>query len=157
MKSIYYYDFPIGRLGIAEDGQGITDIFLQKEKSRQNENFTEYETALIKKAKIQLDEYFTGRRREFSLPLSLHGTEFQIKDWEALLTIPYGETRSYKDIAVQLNNPKACRAVGMANNRNPVLIVVPCHRVIGSNGKLVGYGAGLDVKEKLLNLEKINR
>lgn len=155
MRYVYFYDFPIGRLGIAEDGNGITDIFFPKEK-KQFEDVEEKETELIQKAKKQLDEYFAGTRREFSLPLSLKGTEFQKRDWEALCTIPYGETRSYKEVAIQIGNPKACRAVGMANNRNPVLIVVPCHRVIGHNGKLVGYGGGLDVKEMLLNLEKDN-
>lgn len=155
MKSIYFYDFPIGCLGIAEDGSGITDIFFRREQRDLKDAFKEEETALIKEAKIQLDEYFAGERRQFSLPLSLKGTEFQLKDWEALCTIPYGETRSYKEIAAYMGNPKACRAVGMANHRNPVLIVVPCHRVIGQNGKLVGYGAGLDIKEKLLDLEKI--
>lgn len=154
MKYIYYYNFPIGRLGIAEDGSGITDIFFPKENKQLKGELEEKETDLIKKAKEQLDEYFEGTRREFTLPLSLQGTEFQVKDWEALCTIPYGETRSYKDIAIQIGNPKACRAVGMANNRNPISIVVPCHRVIGQNGKLVGYGGGLDVKIKLLDLEK---
>lgn len=154
MKYIYYYDFPIGRLGIAEDGIGITDIFFPRENRDLKDTLEERETALIREAKVQLDEYFAGTRRKFSLPLSLKGTEFQMKGWEALCTIPYGETRSYKEIAIQIGNPKACRAVGLANNRNPVLIVVPCHRVIGQNGKLVGYGGGLDVKEKLLNLEK---
>lgn len=154
MKYIYYYNFPIGQLGIAEDGNGITDIFFKREDRDLKDSLEECETELIQKAKQQLDEYFAGTRREFSLPLSLKGTEFQIKDWEALCTIPYGETRSYKEIAIQIGNSKACRAVGLANNRNPVLIVVPCHRVIGHNGKLVGYGGGLDVKEKLLNLEK---
>lgn len=154
MKYIFYYNFPIGRLGIAEDGTGITDIFFPRDNKKLKDSFEEKETELIKMAKVQLDEYFAGTRQEFSIPLSLKGTEFQVKDWEALCTIPYGETRSYKEIAIQIGNPKACRAVGMANNRNPVLIVVPCHRVIGHNGKLVGYGGGLDVKEQLLNLEK---
>lgn len=154
MKYIYYYDTPVGRLGIAENGIGITDIFFARENKNLKDTLEEKETDLIKMAKTQLDEYFAGIRQEFTLPLSLNGTEFQVKDWEALCTIPYGETRSYKDIAIQIGNPKACRAVGMANNRNPILIVVPCHRVIGHNGKLVGYGGGLDVKEILLNLEK---
>lgn len=159
MKNVFYYDFPIGRLGIAEDGTGITDIFFPERNSDLKDTLEEKETELLKEAKKQLDEYFAGTRREFNLPLSLKGTEFQVKDWEALCTIPYGETRSYKDIAIQIGNPKACRAVGLANNRNPISIVVPCHRVIGKNGKLVGYGGGLDIKVKLLELEKnvINR
>lgn len=101
----------------------------------------------------QLQEYFEGKRTRFDFPYELRGTEFQKKVWNALCEIPYGETRSYKDIAVAIGNPKACRAVGMANNRNPISIVVPCHRVIGSDGKMVGYGGGLDMKEKLLKLE----
>ena len=97
-----------------------------------------------------------GRRREFQLPLAPKGTEFQQKVWKALLDIPYGETRSYGEIARAIGNPKASRAVGMANNRNPIAIIIPCHRVIGSTGKLVGYGGGLDKKEFLLNLERQN-
>ena len=95
-----------------------------------------------------------GKRKEFDLPLLLKGTPFQKQVWEALLNIPFGETRSYKQIAEAIGNPKAVRAVGMANNKNPLLIVVPCHRVIGANGKLVGYAVGLDKKEFLLKLEK---
>ena len=101
----------------------------------------------------QLDEYFSGQRREFAFPLDLRGTDFQLACWRALLAIPYGETRSYADIARAVGKPNAFRAVGMANNRNPVAIVVPCHRVIASDGTLCGYGGGLDVKRKLLELE----
>ena len=102
---------------------------------------------------VQVEEYLSGERRVFDLPLKPEGTEFQRKVWNALLTIPYGETKSYKDIAVQIENPKGCRAVGMANNRNPIPIIIPCHRVIGANGSMVGYGGGLDIKVKLLELE----
>ena len=112
------------------------------------------ETPLIKEAYRQLSEYLKGERKGFDLPLLIKGTTFQQQVWKALLEIPYGETRSYKQIAVAIGNPKAVRAVGMANNRNPLLIVVPCHRVIGANGKLVGYGAGIEKKEFLLRLEK---
>jgi O-6-methylguanine DNA methyltransferase len=101
----------------------------------------------------ELEEYFAGCRREFSFPLDLRGTDFQRACWHALLAIPYGETRSYADIARAVGRPNAFRAVGMANNRNPVAIVVPCHRVIASDGTLCGYGGGLDVKRKLLELE----
>jgi methylated-DNA-[protein]-cysteine S-methyltransferase len=101
----------------------------------------------------ELEEYFAGERREFSFPLDLRGTDFQVACWRALLAIPYGETRSYADIARTVGKPNAFRAVGMANNRNPVAIVVPCHRVIASDGGLCGYGGGLDVKRKLLELE----
>ena len=112
------------------------------------------ETTLIKEAHQQLSEYLKGERKSFDLPLRMKGTDFQQRVWNALLDIPYGETRSYKQIAEAIGNPKAMRAVGMANNRNPLLIVVPCHRVIGADGKLVGYGAGIEKKEFLLRLEK---
>ena len=102
----------------------------------------------------QMGEYFEGKRKEFDLPLRPEGTDFQKKVWNALLEIPFGETRSYQDIANAVGSPKACRAVGMANHQNPIIIVIPCHRVIGKNGKLVGYGGGLSMKEKLLLLEK---
>jgi len=101
----------------------------------------------------ELSEYFAGNRREFTFPLDLRGTEFQLKCWRALLQIPYGETRTYADIARAVNQPKGFRAVGLANNRNPIAIVVPCHRVVASDGTLCGYGGGLDVKRKLLELE----
>jgi O-6-methylguanine DNA methyltransferase len=101
----------------------------------------------------ELNEYFAGDRHEFTFPLDLRGTEFQVKCWRALLDIPYGETRTYADIARAVGQPKGFRAVGLANNRNPIAIVVPCHRVIASDGTLCGYGGGLDVKQKLLELE----
>lgn len=101
----------------------------------------------------ELEEYFSGARRQFSFPLDLRGTEFQLACWRALQAIPYGETRTYADIARAVGRPQGFRAVGMANNRNPIAIVVPCHRVIASDGTLCGYGGGLDVKRKLLQLE----
>ena len=101
----------------------------------------------------ELKEYFGGTRRKFSFPLDLRGTDFQLECWRALLAIPFGETRSYGDIARAVNRPQGFRAVGMANNRNPIAIVVPCHRVIASDGTLCGYGGGLDIKRKLLELE----
>lgn len=111
-------------------------------------------TKLTDKVYQQLLEYFDGKRKVFDFPYKMNGTEFQKKVWKALCHIPYGETRTYKDIAVAVGNSKASRAVGMANNRNPITIAVPCHRVIGSNGKLVGYAGGVDMKEKLLEMEK---
>lgn len=101
----------------------------------------------------ELEEYFAGKRREFTFLLDLRGTPFQVKCWRALLDIPYGETRTYADIARAVGQPKGFRAVGLANNRNPIAIVVPCHRVIASDGTLCGYGGGLDLKRKLLELE----
>lgn len=108
---------------------------------------------ILRKTEQQLNEYFAGKRRSFEIPLELRGTEFQKHVWEALLAIPFGETRAYLDLAQQLGNPNATRAVGAANGRNPIPIIVPCHRVIGSSGKLVGFGGGLDRKELLLKLE----
>lgn len=155
MKSVWYYDFPVGTLGIVEDGAGITDIF--RLDGTKPEDVAEAETPLIKTAEIQLKEYFAGQRTKFELPLLLRGTQFQLSVWKALQTILYGETRSYKQIAEQVGNGKACRAVGMANNRNPVMIVIPCHRVIGADGSMVGYGGGLEMKQFLLQLERENR
>ena len=114
------------------------------------------ETSLIKEAHLQFSEYLKGERKEFDIPFRMKGTKFQKQVWTALCEIPYGETRSYKQIAEAIGNPKAVRAVGMANNRNPLLVLVPCHRVIGSNGQLVGYAGGLDKKEFLLRLENPN-
>ncbi len=107
----------------------------------------------IQPYRAQLEEYFAGRRKQFDLPLDLEGTEFEKRCWQALLAIPFGETRSYADVARAIGSPKACRAVGLANRNNPVAIVVPCHRVIGANGALTGYGGGLEIKRKLLELE----
>ncbi|MGN0107116.1 MAG: methylated-DNA--[protein]-cysteine S-methyltransferase [Hominilimicola sp.] len=151
MKNVWYYDYPIGTLAIACDRIGITDVTLDRIEA------VEEKTPLIEKCAAQLDEYFNGKRFKFDMPLSLYGTDFQKSVWKALTEIPYGETRSYKDIAVKIGNQKACRAVGMANNRNRIIIIIPCHRVIGTNGSLVGYGGGLDVKAQLLAFEKENR
>ena len=111
-------------------------------------------TELLSMATIQLDEYFQGKRTTFSLPFKLTGTPFQLAVWKELQNIPYGKTTSYKEIAQKINKPKAYRAVGMANNKNPFPIIIPCHRVIGSNGKLIGYAGGLKLKNYLLELEK---
>lgn len=109
---------------------------------------------LSDKAISEINEYINGERKNFSIPFILEGTEFQKKVWNQLIKIPYGTTKTYKQIAELIGNPKACRAVGNANNKNPIAIVVPCHRVIGTNGKLIGYAGGLDMKEKLLEIEK---
>ncbi|MCI9272752.1 MAG: methylated-DNA--[protein]-cysteine S-methyltransferase [Clostridiales bacterium] len=112
------------------------------------------ETPVIRQAAQEITEYLEKKRTRFTIPLSLQGTEFQKRVWNALQEIPYGETRSYKQIAEAIQQPNAYRAVGMANNKNPVLIIIPCHRVIGAQGKLVGYAAGVDVKQYLLKLEQ---
>ena len=153
------YDFEIGKLAICEENGKIVLVNVVKTKEDIEEiakNSIQKETSLIKNTKQQLDEYFAGKRKKFDIPIKLDGTDFQIKVWKELLKIPYGETCSYLDIAKCIGNPKASRAVGMANNKNKIIIIVPCHRVIGSNKKLVGYACGLDVKEKLLELEKGN-
>jgi O-6-methylguanine DNA methyltransferase len=127
---------------------------LRREKEKEQKGFQfEDSPRPLQPYVIELEEYFAGKRREFTFPLDLRGTAFQLACWRALLAIPYGETRTYADIARAVGNPNAFRAVGMANNRNPIAIVVPCHRVIASNGTLCGYGGGLDLKRKLLELE----
>ncbi|APC42656.1 methylated-DNA--[protein]-cysteine S-methyltransferase [Clostridium estertheticum] len=153
MNNIFYYETIIGKIGIVENGIAITQMnFARKMPEGININ----ETVLIKKANMQLQEYFSGKRKTFDLPLAPSGTEFQQKVWSSLLEIPYGKTNSYKDIAKNVGNINAARAVGMANSKNPIFILIPCHRVIGANGKLVGYAGGLSVKEKLLEIEKQN-
>ena len=152
MNNIYFYETEIGTIGIRENNKYITDIYFSKIDT--NDNIEE--TELIKECFLQLKEYFEGNRKSFDLPIDAKGTEFQKKVWDELLKIPYGETKSYKDIALAIGNEKACRAIGMANNKNPIPIIIPCHRVIGSNKKLVGYSGGIDIKEKLLNIENIN-
>ena len=151
MTHYYTYDTILGSVTFVEENGALVVItthpYHPKEEIYQ-------ETPVIKEAFAQLSEYFSGKRKTFNLPLLLKGTDFQKQVWQALLKIPFGETRSYKQIAEAIGNPKAVRAVGMANNKNPLLIVVPCHRVIGANGKLVGYAVGLDKKEYLLRLER---
>ena len=146
------YDTVIGKIIIEESEEKISRI----EIVNGTEKFDgkEEETELINKTYKELDEYFRGKRKTFDIPLKIEGTEFQKKVWNALLEIPYGETRSYLEIAKRIDNPKASRAVGMANHNNKIIIIIPCHRVIGSNKKLIGYAGGLDVKEKLLKLEQ---
>lgn len=150
MKKIYYYDTYAGKIGIAEEAGAITDIVFK------TIDCPVEETELIRETKRQLDEYFAGNRKDFDVPTRLNGTEFQKRVWLALRDIPYGKTASYKDIASAVGCPKGYRAVGMANNRNPISIIYPCHRVVGSDGSLTGYGGGLDVKAKLLELERRN-
>jgi methylated-DNA-[protein]-cysteine S-methyltransferase len=152
MKYSFSCDSPIGKLWLAEENGALTDLSF-----RSVLNAEERETPLLKRAAGQLVEYFNGKRRCFDLPLDPRGTAFQKSVWSALQDIPYGETRSYKDIAIAVDNPKACRAVGMTNNKNPISIIIPCHRVVGADGTLTGYGGGLDIKQVLLELEKQNK
>lgn len=146
------FSSPAGTLGISADGTGLTGIFLCP--GRLPDGLREQETPLLREAEKQLGEYFAGTRRKFHLPLSLRGTPFQLAVWAALQAIPFGETRSYGQLAAMIGRPRACRAVGMANHANPVMIIVPCHRVIGADGSLTGYGGGLEMKRFLLELEQ---
>ncbi len=146
----YPYRTPLGRLTVASDGRAVTAIAFGERDFPGERRATE----LTNRAANQLQEYLAGKRRSFDLPLAPAGTDFQKKVWNALMDIPYGETRSYSEVASAIGSPKACRAVGGANNRNPLPIVVPCHRVVGSNGALVGYAGGTKVKAFLLDLER---
>ena len=150
--SLCHYDSPIGMLRIVESEKGIVEIQFGCDEKEQL-NPVAANTPLQKEAVRQLASYFSGERKDFSLPLDLRGTDFQLRAWNMLRDIPYGETRTYKQIAEAIGCPKGCRAVGMANNRNPIPIIIPCHRVIGTNGSLTGYRGGLDIKEYLLSME----
>ncbi|WP_041668122.1 methylated-DNA--[protein]-cysteine S-methyltransferase [Acetobacterium woodii] len=151
MEHGYCYETQLGKIVLTENGKAITRLIFSEVLP---EGVIDQETPLLKKASQQLDEYFSGQRQSFDLPLQPQGTDFQQKVWKALQDIPYGEVCSYKAIAQAIGNEKACRAVGGANNRNPISIIIPCHRVIGANGDLVGYGGGIELKKQLLALEK---
>jgi len=149
-----YLDTPIGELLLAGEDDGLAMIGFPKGSMRRSpEPDWIFNEKALATARTQLAEYFAGERRKFDLPLKLTGTEFQVSVLQALLDIPYGETVSYGEIAKRIGRPRAVRAVGAANGRNPIPIVVPCHRVIGSGGDLTGFGGGLDTKEALLRLE----
>ncbi|MCQ2560486.1 MAG: methylated-DNA--[protein]-cysteine S-methyltransferase [Clostridia bacterium] len=175
MRHAIFVESPIGMLQLAEKDGELTHLLFTWESPYRKTSFTyngektvpiiqkirgkvEYaeveETPVLAEAKKQLQEYFAGERKVFELPLAPEGTDFQCKCWEGLRTIPYGETRDYKYIATYAGNPAACRAAGGANHNNPISIIVPCHRVVGSNGTLTGFGGGLDAKAYLLNLEQ---
>ena len=142
---------PIGELLLTGDGTALTRLHMSPFTidptwQRDDDALRDYIG--------QLEDYFAGGRRDFDIPLAPAGTEFQQRVWEALGEIPYGETWSYLQLATRIGNPKACRAVGLANGRNPIAVIVPCHRVIGANGSLTGYGGGMDRKRVLLDLER---
>jgi methylated-DNA-[protein]-cysteine S-methyltransferase len=152
-----YFDTPIGELLLAGEADSLFMIGFPKGAMRRDpEADWIYNEAPFEDVRHQLAEYFAGERKDFDLPLSLEGTEFQVAVLKALQEIPYGETRSYGAVAKQIGRPKAVRAVGAANGRNPIPIIVPCHRVIGSTGDLTGFGGGLDTKAELLRLEAEN-
>jgi methylated-DNA-[protein]-cysteine S-methyltransferase len=144
-------DTPIGRIGLEADAEALTQITFH---ARSTPDAAARPTGVLAEASRQLDAYFAKRLRAFDLPLAPSGTPFQLDVWHALETIPYGETWTYADLARRVGRPAAIRAVGAANGRHPIPIVIPCHRVIGSNGKLVGFGGGLPVKQFLLELER---
>ena len=154
MLHICYYDSPIGMLRIVANERGIAKVQFAFDV-KESIHTVEVKNPLLKEAVRQLVDYFAGVRQVFSLPLDLQGTGFQMRTWNALRDIPYGETRTYKQIAEAIDCPKGCRAVGLANNRNPIPIIIPCHRVIGANGDLTGYAGGLEVKKRLLAVESI--
>ncbi len=158
MEILYYanVDSPIGPLNLAVSEKGLVALEFDRGSFPPTKNKTlswENSPDKVEPYARELSEYFAGKRRDFTLPLDLRGTPFQLQCWRALVAIPYGETRSYADIARAVKKPQAFRAVGMANNRNPIAVVVPCHRVIASDGTLCGYGGGLDIKRRLLELE----
>lgn len=144
------FSTPAGWIKLIEDQGFLVKLELLNDREEGGQ-----ESILLEETEKQLSAYFRGERKSFDLPLKFHGTDFQEKVWKVLQTIPYGQTRSYKQVAEAIGNEKASRAVGGANNKNPLPILVPCHRVVGSNGAMVGYGLGLPVKKQLLALEGI--
>ncbi|PRC47113.1 cysteine methyltransferase [Mycobacterium sp. ITM-2017-0098] len=158
MNSVQYrtMDSPVGRLTLAGAGGRLQHLRMVDQTYEPNRADWQLDHSAFTDAVVQLEAYFRGERREFDLDLDLGGTGFQRRVWTALLSIPYGETRSYGQIARQIDAPGAFRAVGLANGHNPIGIIVPCHRVIGANGSLTGYGGGLDRKRMLLGMEKSN-
>lgn len=157
MENSYSFQSPIGFLTICEQDNQLTRLYLDNQDRgiSQSRNF-EHHSDLLHEVYHQLNEYFAGKRKIFDLPVDGKGTAFQKAVWRELQKIPYGETRSYEDIAVAIGNKKAVRAIGQANGRNPIMIVVPCHRVIRKNGDISGFACGVETKRYLLNLEREN-
>ena len=151
MKKLLVMDSPIGKLTLIEENKELICLDFGETIIK---DIPREETAFLKEVKNQLAEYFEGRRQSFDVKLNPKGTEFQKKVWTNLLTIPYGETASYKKIATLSGNEKASRAVGMANNRNPIPIIIPCHRVVATTGAMIGYKGGVELKKKLIDLEQ---
>jgi methylated-DNA-[protein]-cysteine S-methyltransferase len=151
-KNYFIYQMDIGELMFAEFNDSLTDVYSWKDLPMGFKGLHQ-ETPVLKEAARQMREYLQGQRKEFDLPLAPQGTSFQLAVWNALRQIPYGETRSYKDIACAIGNPNAMRAVGNANHHNPISFIIPCHRVIGADGSMIGYGGGVGLKRTLLDLE----
>ncbi|NCB62140.1 MAG: methylated-DNA--[protein]-cysteine S-methyltransferase [Clostridia bacterium] len=146
------FDTPVGLMALRGEGNAVTELRLPGQPIPR---IAEHESSVLRRAREQLLEYLGGKRKVFDFPMVPRGTEFQRRVWDALRGIPWGETRSYADIAAAVGNPKAVRAVGGANHNNPIPIFIPCHRVVGKNGSLTGYGGGLELKQKLLLLEGV--
>ncbi|MCL6232514.1 MULTISPECIES: methylated-DNA--[protein]-cysteine S-methyltransferase [Acinetobacter] len=156
--SYQFLDSPVGQLKLVAHETALVAVLWENEnpnRVRLAALVEDLQHPILLKTAQQLNEYFAGKRQQFDLPLDFEGTAFQQQVWQALLTIPFGETRSYKQIAEQIGNVKAVRAVGAANSKNPISIIAPCHRVVGANGKLVGFAGGLENKEILLKIEKL--
>ncbi|MGC9402979.1 methylated-DNA--[protein]-cysteine S-methyltransferase [Vibrio genomosp. F10] len=154
MTSFTYYQSPLGLLTLQANEKGLLGIWLPVNTTLPQQLGTKDEGhPILKEAIQQLEEYFAKKRTQFSVPVAPKGTPFQQQVWQALEEIPFGETRTYQQLAIDIDNPKAVRAVGMANGKNPISIIIPCHRVIGKNGKLTGYAGGIDAKKALLELE----
>ena len=151
--ALYFYDTVIGQLGIEEHDNKITAIYIEKDQKLKSPPQI-IETKIIKETVKQIKAYFKGELKNFSVEFSPGGTEFMRKVWLELTKIPYGQTATYGEIAKRVECPKGYRAVGLANNRNPIPIIIPCHRVIGANGALTGFRSGIHIKQKLLDLEK---
>lgn len=149
-ESTILLDTPVGRLAVATDGCAVLSIRIETDRVQ---GLAQAETPVAMQTINELEEYFAGKRKEFGIPIKMNGTAFQIRVWNELLKIPHGSVTTYGEIAARIGKPGAARAVGMACNRNPLLIVVPCHRVVGQNGSLTGYAAGTDKKRMLLELE----
>ncbi|MDN3612136.1 methylated-DNA--[protein]-cysteine S-methyltransferase [Vibrio ostreicida] len=153
-KSYTTFDSPLGMVTVQANELGLTGVWFETQTTQPEELGTsQIEHPILIKAIKQLQEYFLGERQEFDLPLSAEGTRFQKQVWKALTEIPFGEAWSYQQLAEMIGNPKAVRAVGAANGKNPISIIVPCHRVIGKNGQMTGYAGGLERKVALLNIE----
>jgi methylated-DNA-[protein]-cysteine S-methyltransferase len=156
MKNIFYYQTDIGKIALVEEDENIINLYFEGE-TLALEEYSLKETIVINQANKQLQEYLRGERLRFQLPLAPAGTNFFQSVWDRLLEIPYGKTKSYKEIAESIGKRNACRAVGNANNKNPIPIIIPCHRVISADGGLAGYRGGIQIKAYLLEMEKNNK
>jgi len=153
MKNIFFYKTPVGKIALCEENGFVTNLIFNPDKKY--ENCEEKETPILKEAFSQLEKYFAGELKNFDIPVSLHGTEFSKKIWQELKKISYGKVLSYGEVAHLIGNPKASRATGTALGKNPIPIIIPCHRVISSDGSIGGFSAGIEIKKKLLKLEQV--